>query len=164
MDEILCNEVVATSKDRTFLVPNGPIQFAFRYAPDDSPLVDVLVGVEVVDRRPRFTSVKLDMHRPMSPVEVQRLPWGRIAEGALEDAARTADGARSPREVHEARQKERRGRQRVSEDRLREILRLKAEAQAQGVAWDEYAAERLDLKRAYVRQLGSRAERELGGL
>lgn len=124
------------------------------------------------DRQPRIVSASVDAYRPLSPAELQMIPWGLVAEHALiANATREpADRAALLEERRRARESrgrgERRGapitRQPVTRERLRQVLALREEAQALGVRWDTYAAPRLGLESpASARRLASRAAREL---
>jgi hypothetical protein len=99
---------------------------------------------------------------------------GRMAEAALENSAMDIEGRRAPRAVNAARQKHRksargtaapnpRGRRPVDETVLRRVLELRDEARSVGARrWDLHAAKALGYSPAYLRQLASRADRELG--
>lgn len=137
------------------------VEYFHIHAPDEVPVAEVTVKVEVVEGRPRFKTIELTASGTLAPQDVQRLPWARWAKGALERV-------RDPLGVNVARTTARRaatgaGRRSITPERLREVLDLKAEAQAAGAPrWDVYVGKKLSLNEDYVRQLGARAERELG--
>lgn len=138
---------------------------------------ELSVEVRIVDGDPRFREVVLRCFDPMAPLDLQRLPWARIAEGAVaanavEDASRQrASGAQVLKARARARKAAARraraeddtampGRRRVSQDRLDEVLRLRAEAQNLGVRWDTYAEDKTGYSATYLRKLASRADQE----
>lgn len=170
MAENTRKQTIATVGDRQYVVPERCVGWTMLTEDvdgEDVPYAEVDYAVRVVEGRAAFTSVKLTAHRPLTPHEMQRIPWGRLAEGAIEDKARS-DGQRDPKEVHRARKQQRRteggtapgGRyQTMTDDRLREIVALRDEAQALGVRWDVYAGERLGYNPAYLRRLYGQAKR-----
>lgn len=166
--------VVAQVGDRTF------------YAPEVCPIVTVQPGfelsatVKIVDGRPRFRELTVRQQgAPLSPLDLQRLPWARIAEAAVEWNATVVQGGerhRAPRQdLREQRTRARRAdarravpsegaaRQRtaVDVDKLTEVMRLRAEARQKGLPrWDHYVAKHMNYSSAYVRKLASRANQE----
>lgn len=157
--------------DRVFYVPEVCEMFTFGKG------WELSVRVKVIDERPHFVGISLRAHKPLQPLDVQRIAWSQIAEGALlasaveEDAAgtrRRATGA----DVSIARARARRRSQvptgkgertAVDDEKLRRVLELRAEAQSKGVRWDTYAAKELHYSTAYLRRLAGRADRERKG-
>lgn len=175
--------VVASVGDRTYAVPKVCTVLIHDTVNDEtegSPRYELSAEVTVVDGQPRYRRLELTCWQPMTAREVQALRWGRIAEAALENCAVDSTGRRAPSDVYASRSTSRRREQKaasrrrtaegtkvqrspVSEDRLREVVALRAEAQAKGAPrWDLYAKRKSGYEAGYLRQLASRADRVLG--
>lgn len=162
-------QVVARAGNRMFVAPE---RCSLTWV---EPGFEVNVDVHVIEGRACFRRIELVCFDPMEPLEVQRMPWGRIAEGAVENSARDELGERSPRDVWTARKRDRKAasRQRVASDEprqrlkvdddvLRQVVRLRQEARNRGErSWAAYAAAKMNYQPGYVRQLAMRADREL---
>lgn len=143
------------------------------------------VGCTATDGRIGYNRVELVvLGEPLTPAEVQRLPWGKLATWAAESNAATTSAARlEAREVIErqgraATRRDSRRRVRGAERaleagralrtatddaKLRRVLELRAEAERAGVPYSPYVAERMGYSTAYVRRLAKRARDSIGG-
>lgn len=163
--------VVAERGDRSFRVPSA---FPGRFRGDG---YTIEAQISVVNGEARFAWVAVSSEAPMSPLQLQRLPWSQVLDAALEanmiavDASgdgtwRISPGSKEAREVlRRTRRKdgvrESTGeRQRVTAERLKEVMALKAEAQRLGERWDAYASKKTGLSRSYLRGLAGRAKGE----
>lgn len=160
---------VARVGDSTYLVP-GVCKVAVAYPPDEEAAFHVSVEVGVVDGEARIRYAEVIAYSPMTPLEVQRIPWAEVMEAAV--VANSASDSDTRKAVAEARVRERRRSERahrrelgappkrssVTDERLAEVLQLKATAQASGRRWDTAAAKELNYSPAYVRRLGVMAE------
>ena len=193
--------VVARVGDREYVCPPVVTLFMYgRFDKGESPVRgrkrpqlhngewEVSIEAEIVGGEPRYRRVELVCHAPLTPLDLQRMPWAMWLEAAVERAAVTSGGGHDPKAVAEARVRERAATERrkqlprrreegrrltaaagnvhrhqVSVDRLREVVRLHDEAQAIGKRWDTHAANQLggDYKPTYMRELYRRA-RALG--
>lgn len=129
--------------------------------------------VGVRDGQPHFRSVSITCEAEVTPRELQYVPWTVVAEAAILSnvastkvereqiqSSRTRDVAASRARTQRAldssggRQDRRSPR---SDERLREVLRLRAEAEAKGLRYSAYVADRLNYSEAYVRRLAKMA-------
>jgi len=162
--------VVARIGDRTFYAPE--VCRLFTHDRDGEWQLQAEVGI--VDGHPLFRQIMLRPFRPLSPLEVQRLPWSKLAEAAIEsNAVEDVAGKRRRAKGREVRNERVRAKRRrsyepmrapsrtpVTHEKLDEIMKLREEAQRKGLRWDTYAAERLNYTPAYLRKLAGRASRE----
>lgn len=172
---------VALVGDRRYVVPSicqvAVTDSSFRAVSDDeqAPRFHVSVEVGVRDGQPHFRSVNIQCYDAVTPRELQRLPWARIAEAAVvanatgEQAQRSAvqsalrrdAGARrvrSSRTAHAENEGHRSQRQAVTDERLRTVLRLRAEAERHGLRYDAYVGRKLGYTPAHVRRLVATAK------
>lgn len=170
---------VARVGDRSYVVPAVckvaiPSNRLPGTADDDdgeAPAFHVSIEVGVNDGDAVIRHVEVHAYRPLTPADVQRIPWAQVMEAAL--VANAATNTADRRQVLEVRKREKARRARattrdvggssarwaVTDDRLLEVVRLKAEAQDQGLRWDTYAADCLGYSPAYMRRLGVQAKR-----
>lgn len=165
--------VVARVGDRTIYAPRN-CRLNGTELHEEGVRIESL-DVEIVNGRPVIRGLRLEAYKELTPLGMQRLPWARLAESAIEASAvevGTAGKTRraSGRQVRDARQRSRRVGQAtdgkwtpIGEDRLRRVLELRAEAQRLGVRWDTYAAEKMHYTPAYLRKLAGRAKSQQKG-